>query len=111
MACMVWLVRAMQEDKSSTLRLGPNAGIMESTEASWEGERRLQIAACASKLGRGHQQGADKFLCLRDQREKQHGSCAGCESLECTGWAVKGGRPRGVADRKRLWVGQGRMDR
>lgn len=42
---MVWLVRAMQEDKSSTLRLGPNAGIMESTEASWEEDRRLGSAS------------------------------------------------------------------
>lgn len=58
MACMVWLVRATQEDKSSTLRLGPNAGIMESTEASWE-EDRLETAACASELGRGHWQGSD----------------------------------------------------
>lgn len=60
MACMVWLVRATQEDKSSTLRLGLNAGIMESTEASWEEDRRLKTAACAFKLGRGHWQGSDK---------------------------------------------------
>lgn len=34
MACRVLLVRATQEDKSSTVRLGPSTGMREYTEAS-----------------------------------------------------------------------------
>lgn len=105
---MVWLVRATQEDKSSTLRLGPNAGIMERTEASWEEDRRLERAAVPPSLARVTSKGLVRFLSQRAQREKQHGSCAGCESLECIGWAVKRGRPRktnyGWVVQERMWT-------